>query len=233
MKDEQKLNLLRLAINNASDFDEAKSYASFILGDRIQLATCTPRADNSDGCTKAVKEGGVYIVAKGLPPVPFGAVGVVHNPKKFDVMVSYHGHEWIVAKNDVLENGMHLLKNDANVEVNSPFCKSDIEAFNDFNMKFCTNHLRKLGLYFNLDDDLYIPTVGQLAAMYLYREELNEALKLVRGTPMKEGAYWSSNEYGAWNNWGVNFGTGNVGSWTGKFGSLYVRPCMAFELKKK
>lgn len=80
MEDEQKLNLLRLAVNNASDFDEAKSYASFILGDRSPLTTCTPRADNSDEHTKAVKEGGVYIVTKGLPPVPFGAVGVVQNP---------------------------------------------------------------------------------------------------------------------------------------------------------
>ena len=186
MNDEQKLNLLRLAINNASDFDEAKSYASFILGDGNTIATCTPRADNSDERTKAVKEDGVYIVAKELPPVPFGAVGVVHNPEKFDVMVRYHGHEWIVAKKDLWEGRIiHLLKDDALAELNSPFYKSEIEALVDFDMESCTAHLSKSGLYFKLDDDLYIPTLGQLAAMYLYREDLSEALKMVGGTPME------------------------------------------------
>jgi hypothetical protein len=48
MEDEQKLKLLRLAINYASDFDEAKANVSFILGDRSPLTTCTTRTDNSN-----------------------------------------------------------------------------------------------------------------------------------------------------------------------------------------
>ena len=233
MEDEQKLNLLRLAINNASDFEEAKAYASFILGDGSPIATCAPRADNSDERTKAVKEGGVYIVTKGLPPVPFGAVGVVHNPENFDVMVRYHGHEWIVAKKDISENEISLLKHDGNVKADSPFYKSEIEALNDFNMESYTDHLRKSGLNFKLDDDLYIPTVGQLAAMYLYREELNRALRLVHGTPMKESQYWSSNEKSPWSSWLVYFDAGLASTWNGSSGKAFVRPCRTFELKKK
>ena len=165
MNDEQKLNLLRLAINNASDFDEAKAYASFIMGDRSQSATCTPRADNSDERTKAVKEGGVYIVTKGLPPVPFGAVGVVQNPEKFDVMVRCHGHEWVVAKENLKGGELSLLSGGSHPEDTSSFYKCEIEALNDFDMKSCTEHLRKAGIAFELDADLYIPTAGQLAAM--------------------------------------------------------------------
>ena len=233
MEDEQKLNLLRLAINNASDLDEAKANVAFILGDGSLIATCAPRADNSEGRIKVVKEDGVYIVTKGLPPVPFGAVGVVHNPEKCDVMVSYHGHKWIVAKEDLKGEELPLFSDDSHPEDTSSFYKSEIEALNDFDMKSCTEHLRKAGIAFELDADLYIPTVGQLAAMYLFRAELNKALELVGGTPMKEEVYWTSSEYNAWGSWYVNFYSGNVYSWVNKCYDNFVRPCTPFELKKK
>lgn len=233
MKDEQKLNLLRLAINNASDFDEAKSYASLILGGRILLTAYTPLADNGYWRTKAVKEDGVYIAKKGFPPVCFKDVVGVQNPKKCNVVVRYHGHEWVVAKNDILECEIHLLKYDAIREKSSPLYKSEIKALNDFDMKSCTDHLRKSEMCFNLGDDLYIPTVGQLAAMYIYKEELNEALRMVCGTPMKEDEYWSSSEYSEWGSWGVNVDSGCVGLLDSKCYSSYVRPCISFELKKK
>ena len=230
MEDEQKLNLLRLAINNASNFDEAKSYLSFILGDRVLPVAHTARTDDSDGCTKAVTEDGVYIVTKELPPVPFGAVGVVQDPEKFNVMVSYHGHNWIVAKEDLKGDGLPLLSDDSHPECTSSFYKCEIEALNDFDMKSCTEHFRKAGIVFELDTDLYIPTVGQLTAMFLFRKELNKALELVGGTPMKEDIYWSSSEFNAWVSWVVNFDSGSVGYWNDKINYNYVRPCTAFEL---
>jgi len=233
MEDKQKLNLLRLAINNASNFDEAKSYASFILGDRSPIATCASRADNSDGCTKAVKEDGVCIVTRELSPVPFGLVGLVQDPEKLDVMVSYHGHNWIVAKDDLKGGELPLFSDDSHPEDTSSFYKCEIEALNDFDMKSCTDHLRKVGIAFELDTDLYIPTVGQLAAMYLFRKELNKALEMVGGTPMKEDTYWSSSENLAWYSWYVYFNSGYVSNWYNKYYSYYVRPCTAFELKKK
>jgi hypothetical protein len=233
MEDEQKLNLLRLAINNASDFDEAKSYASFILGDGSPIATCTPRADDSDERTKAVKEDGVCIVTRELSPVPFGLVGLVQDPEKLDVMVSYHGHKWVVAKEDLEGDKLPLFSNGSNPEDTSSFYKCEIEALNDFDMKSCTEHLRKAGIAFELDADLYIPTAGQLAAMFLFRTELNKALELVGGTPMKEEIYWSSSESHAWISWYVSFDSGFVGSWYVKRSDGYVRRCMPFGLKKK
>lgn len=230
MKDEQKLNLLRLAINNASDFDEAKSYASFIMGDGSQPAACAPRADNSDEHTKAVKEDGVHIVTKGLPSVPFGGFAVARNPEKFDVMVRYHGHEWIVAKEDLKGDKLPLFSDDSHPEDTSSFYKCEIEALNDFDMKSCTEHLRKAGIAFELDADLYIPTAGQLAAMFLFRKELNKALELVGGTPMEEEIYWSSSEFSANGSWHVYFNDGNVTYSYSKCYSNYVRPCTAFEL---
>lgn len=230
MEDEQKLNLLRLAINNASDLDEAKANVSFILGDRALPVAHTTRTSNRYKRTKAIIEDGVYILSKGYQPVRSKDVIGVRNPEKCDVMVSYHGHEWIVAKEDLKGEELPLFSDDSHPEDTSSFYKCEIEALNDFDMKSCTEHLRKTGIAFELDADLYIPTAGQLAAMYLFRAELNKALELVGGTPMKEGVYWSSSESYAWYSWFVYFYSGNVGDWVNKCNDGYVRPCTAFEL---
>lgn len=232
MEDKQKLNLLRLAINNASDLDEAKANVSFILGDRALPVAHTTRTDDSDERTKAVKEDGVCIVTRELSPVPFGLVGLVQDPEKLDVMVSYHGHKWIVAKEDLKGDELPLFSDDSHPEDTSSFYKCEIEALNDFDMKSCTEHLRKAGIAFEMDADLYIPTAGQLAAMFFFCKELNKALAMVGGTSMKEGVYWSSSELSANYSWGVKFNNGNVG-YGNKYFSDYVRPCMEFELKKK
>ena len=237
MEDEQKLKLLRLSVDNASNFDEAKAYASFIFGFKEPFATCTPSDDEEEGrkheYIEPIIEDGVYIVAKGYLPVPFGAISGIQNSRECNVMVSYHGHNWIVAKEDLKGDELPLFSDDSHPEDTSSFYKCEIEALNDFNMKSCTEHLRKAGIAFELDADLYIPTVGQLAAMFFFRKELNKALELVGGTPMKEEVYWSSSESGAWYSWGVHFYSGYAYSWPNKCYDGCVRPCTAFELRKK
>ena len=233
MEDKKKLNLLRLAVDNASDFGEAKEYASFIFGFKEPFETRTP-PDEEEGCKheyiEPIIEDGVYIVEKGFLPRRFEDFAGVQNPKECDVMVSYHGHKWIVAKEDLKGDKLPLFSDDSHPEDTSSFYKCEIEALNDFDMKSCTEHLRKAGIAFELDADLYIPTAGQLAAMFLFRKELNKALEMVGGTPMEEGVYWSSSVGGAWYSWLVLFGSGVVNYWGGKCNDGCVRPCTAFEL---
>ena len=234
MEDKQKLNLLSLAVDSASDFGEAKAYASFICGFKEPFETRTPPDGEEESCKhehiEPIIEDGVYIVEKGFLPRRFEDVAGVQNPKECDVMVSYHGHKWIVAKEDLKGEGLPLLSDDSHPEDTSSFYKCEIEALNDFDMKSCTEHLRKASIAFELDVDLYIPTAGQLAAMFLFRKELNKVLEMVSGTPMKKGAYWSSSEDSAWYGWYVGFDSGNVNGWGNKFSDGYVRPCTAFEL---
>ena len=234
MEDKKKLNLLSLAVDSASDFCEAKAYASFICGFKEPFETRTP-SDGEEEVRKheyiePIIEDGVYIVEKGFPPRRFEDFAGVQNPKECDVMVSYHGHKWIVAKEDLKGDKLPLFSNDSNPEDTSSFYKCEIEALNDFDMKSCTEHLRKAGIAFELDADLYIPTAGQLAAMFLFRKELNKALEMAGGTPMKEEVYWSSSENNAWLSWGDGFDSGSVGYWFNEFNGNYVRPCTAFEL---
>lgn len=236
MEDKQKLKLLWLAINYASDLDEAKANVSFILGDGGPFTTCAPSDAEEESCKnkhiELIIEDGVYIVEDGFLPVRFKNVAWGFNPNKCNVMVSYHGHKWIVAKEDLKGDESPLLSGGSHPEDTSTFYKCEIEALNDFDMKSCTDHLRKAGIAFELDADLYIPTAGQLAAMFLFRKELNKALEMVGGTPMKEGVYWSSSEVSAYHSWSVYFNDGSV-LYYGKYGSYCVRPCTAFELKKK
>ena len=232
MEDEQKLILLRLAVDNASNFGEAKEYASFICGFKEPFEARTPPDGGEKSCKhehiEPIIEDGVYLVEDGFMPVRFEDVAGVQNPKECDVMVSYHGHKWIVAKKDLKGDKLPLFSDDSHPEDTSSFYKCEIEALNDFDMKSCTEHLRKAGIAFELDADLYIPTAGQLAAMYLFRAELNKALELVGGTPMKEEIYWSSSEVSAYGGWNVGFGDGFVYSGIGKCYGPYVRPCTAF-----
>jgi hypothetical protein len=233
MEEKQKLNLLRLSVDNASNFDEAKAYASFIFGFKEPFTTRTP-SDDEEGrkheYIEPIIEDGVYLVEDGFMPVRFNGAKSVPSPKLCDVMVSYHGHKWIVAKEDLKGEELPLFSDGSHPEDTSSFYKCEIEALNDFDMKSCTEHLRKAGIAFELDADLYIPTAGQLAAMYLFRAELNKALELVGGTPMKEEIYWSSSEYNAWLSWLAYFVSGGVAYWNGKSYDHYVRPCTAFGL---
>lgn len=233
MEDKQKLRLLRSAVSCASDFDEAQAYAAFIFGFKEPFATRTPSDDGEEGCKHEYIEDGVYFVEDGCKPVRFADAVCVQSPKYCNVMVSYHGHKWIVAKEDIGDDKLPLFSDDSHPEDTSSFYKREIEALNDFDMKSCTEHLRKAGIAFELDADLYIPTAGQLAAMFLFRTELNKALVMVGGTPMKKEVYWSSSEHNAWNSWLVSFDSGGVNGWNAKYYGFYVRPCMPFELKKK
>lgn len=176
-----------------------------------------------------INENGVYLVEKGFVPVRLKDFTDAQSAKRCNVMVSYHGHKWIVAKEDLKGGKLPLFSDGSHPKGNPSFYKCEIEALNDFNMKSCTEHLREAGLAFELDTDLCIPTAGQLAAMYLYRKELNKALEMVGGAPMKGNAYWSSCELSAGESWVVYFCGGYVYN-NGKYASYCVRPCTAFEV---
>lgn len=87
MEEKQKLNLLRLAVDNASDFCEAKEYASFICGFKEPFETRTPPDGEEESCKhehiEPIIEDGVYIVEKGFLPRRFEDV-VFQFHKRYD-----------------------------------------------------------------------------------------------------------------------------------------------------
>lgn len=86
--------------------------------------------------------------------------------------------------------------------------------------KLCWNYRHK-GLQW------YLPCLLELNAICANKEEINELLKLVGGTPLRtDECYWSSTECSAGYSWYVNFGSGSSGYYS-KYGSGVVRPAVA------
>lgn len=86
--------------------------------------------------------------------------------------------------------------------------------------KLCWNYRHK-GLQW------YLPCLLELNAICANKEEINELLKLVGGTPLRmDEYYWSSTEYSASYSWNVNFGSGHSDG-SNKYSSYVVRPAVA------
>ena len=58
--------------------------------------------------------------------------------------------------------------------------------------------------------DWYIPTLGQLALMFLNKGKIDKALLKIGGVLFTHTQYWSSTEFSAEEGWGVNMGYGGV-----------------------
>lgn len=58
--------------------------------------------------------------------------------------------------------------------------------------------------------DWYIPSLGQLAQIYLNMTAINNALTMIGGQTIASSYYWSSSEYSSNNGWYVNFNIGVV-----------------------
>lgn len=70
--------------------------------------------------------------------------------------------------------------------------------------------------------------------MYLiaaFKDEINAALREIGGDEL-DNYYWSSTEYSSSIAWGVNFSSGGIGTYGGRYGKYYtyvVRPVAAFK----
>ena len=74
--------------------------------------------------------------------------------------------------------------------------------------------------------DWYLPSMGELYAIYGNKGVLNVALGKIAATKLG-ASYWSSSEYSIGNAWKLDFGNGSV-DYYGKSLYVYVRPVLAF-----
>ena len=101
------------------------------------------------------------------------------------------------------------------------------DAVDDFNGKDNTEILESAGLDFDITQDWWIPSVGELLLIFTHIKQVNEALRYFNGTPL-EGWRWSSTSYGANDAWGVYFSSGNVNSNNVRVSTGRVRAVAAF-----
>ena len=93
-----------------------------------------------------------------------------------------------------------------------------LDATADWDGAKNTGHLKLIGLNpkIHLKDGEYIPSVGELKFIQLFRKQINEALKAVGGEPITGDWYWTSTEHSSSYAWGLSLGDGGLVDWLGK-----------------
>lgn len=211
-------NLRFILLMKAENLEQAREYYDFIMNDE----KCEAEAEPS---IKLI-EGGVYLIYSDGRYEKFNG----HNKKdgvKY-VGVVYNGRSIAVGLKDLGEH--RLPRKDGLEEDDWQYVKGDVFAMNDFNGKANTEHLKRHGDFdFELNDGEWLPSIGELAMIVLFKDEVNKALEYVGGDKFLNDYYWSSTEYNANGAWGITFSNANLLSYNKAF-NYRCRPVAAFEL---
>lgn len=76
--------------------------------------------------------------------------------------------------------------------------------------------------------DWYLPSLGELNAIYTNKTTLNSMLSRVGGTNLPDSYHWSSSESNSYGAWSQNLSSGSVGDSNKAVNTSYVRPVLAF-----
>ena len=104
--------------------------------------------------------------------------------------------------------------------------KYRFNAFEDFDGKGNTERLKEYGCTINLPEETWIPSIGELGLLMRHATDVNRAIELAGGKPIK-GWHWSSTEYSQSSAWSVVFSDGGTYS-NYKCSSRAVRAVAAF-----
>lgn len=99
-------------------------------------------------------------------------------------------------------------------------------AFEDFDGQANTERLKEYGSKIEVPEGEWIPSMGELGLLMMHATDVNRAIELAGGKPIK-GWHWSSTEYSQGSAWYVYFSDGGTYSGT-KYYSNAVRAVAAF-----
>ena len=211
-------NLRFILLMKAGSIEKAREYYDFIMNDE----KCEAEAEPS---IKLI-EGGVYLIYSDGRYEKFNGQNSKDGVKYIGVV--YNGRSIAVGLKDL---GEHRLPRKDGLEKDDwQYVKGEVFAMNDFNGKANTEHLKRHGDFdFDLNDGEWLPSIGELAMIVLFKDEVNKALEYVGGDKFLDDWYWSSTEYNANNAWFINFSNASLGV-NYKANNLRCRPAAAFEL---
>ena len=104
--------------------------------------------------------------------------------------------------------------------------KYRFNAFEDFDGKGNTERLKEYGSKIEVPEREWIPSMGELGLLMMHATEVNRAIELAGGKPIK-GWHWSSTEYSQNYAWHVSFSDGYTDG-SSKYTSYAVRAVAAF-----
>lgn len=213
----------------AQDLRKIKQYADILLaleyGEDTAVALDLAPAD------------GVYLVTRDGHADKFTGTNIIldcDNPV-IGIGVKQGNRGVIVALKDVADGRDVTLTTREDTTDYDGYIPEYIDAVADWNGKANTAHLREIGLNpaIALNDDQYIPSVGEMYLIYTHRREINAALRHVGGMAMPGEWYLTSTENSAADARGLHLSTGNLVGWyTKASGKGRVRPVSAFNFNR-
>ena len=180
---------------------------------------------------------GVYIVTKDGRADKFTGTNLIldcDNPV-IGIGVKQGDRGVIVALKDVADGDDVTLTTRKDTTDYDGYIPEYIDAVADWNGEANTAHLREIGLNpaIALNDDEYIPSVGEMYLIYTHRREINAALRHVGGMEIADAWYWTSTENSATYAWTLYLSNGHLSTWGPKAsGRGRVRPVSAFNFNR-
>lgn len=124
-----------------------------------------------------------------------------------------------------------LVKDKDTTDESKYYRESYIDASADWDGVGNTDHLKRVGLNkeIELKPGQWLPSLGELKFIQLFRKEVNQALAYVGGDILAGDWYWSSTECRAPDAWLLNLNYGSANAWYAKATDQFrVRPVSAF-----
>lgn len=113
--------------------------------------------------------------------------------------IVYDGHSFGIPL-DGSYGKQRLLKKDSYPK--DEYCQCECEALADWDFVKHTNHLKRLGLAFEIKDGHYLPTAPVWIAIYKCRDTINKILQQLNATPIDfEEDYWFAQRCGVSGAW--------------------------------
>ena len=156
------------------------------------------------------RENGLYLIYEDGHAEPFTGdnskdcvryIGLKHGYMSFAISLTEH-------------DSVQLLDDDSREESGSgTYYERECDALFDIDGRGNTERLvaRNPKLRNLLEDDEYIPSLGQLNLMAHHMDELNKAFAYVSASPLSSALYWSSIEYSQDIAWGMLLSNGYTG----------------------
>lgn len=202
------------------DFDKAQKFFDFLTAEAIEgVSSATTNSNRPDGIYYVLNNGSLITYAE--------QEQLTDRNKVVGVAVKMADKIATVALHDAADGEEIALCTDCCGS--SQFFHQDFfNAITDWDGEANTKDMMdKLNPEIGLQEHQYIPSLAQMHLILLNIKEVNRALELAGGDPLKQECYWTSTEYSSNDSWYVGFYGGNSFSSGGKFGTLVVRPAVA------
>ena len=219
LTENQQFNLLLLD-KCGYDLEKATKCQRFVMGSEHPCQSPAQHLNNDK-----MYDEGIYICYKDGANAPFDADLQKENIRGIGLVVG--SHSLCIALRNA---GKYTLANREDNTDDGRYTPDWDEARMDFNGMSNWEHIKKIGTDITLADGEYIPALGELMLIGIFKHAINEALEWANGEPLENDWYWSSTEGSSTDAWNLHLGNMIQYCYIKTQYQRLVRPVSAFTL---